>query len=163
MNAYWQSIDDFWREREELIHDTPRNEWAIGLYEWEGVVRLTPIELWLWGDMRELNAVFYPQWPVAGFFVDFANPVAKVAIECDGAAYHLDQAKDAERDRRLRELGWEVYRFSGRACRRERDEETLEATPAFDQLTRICQWHGLTRSRETVKAMAAALNGKAPA
>lgn len=161
MNRYWQDIADFWREREAFILSAPRNEWAIGVYEWQGLIQMTPLEQWMWGDMRELNAVFYPQWPVCGFFVDFANPVAKVAIECDGAAYHTDKGKDASRDSDLRDAGWEVYRFPGGACRRERDEETLEDTPAFRALESICRNHGLKRTREVTKAWSEHLLGVA--
>lgn len=35
---------------------------------------MTPIERWLWADIRHADAVFYPQYPVGNFFVDFANP-----------------------------------------------------------------------------------------
>jgi hypothetical protein len=155
VNRYWQNIEEFWREREEIILSAPRNEWAIGVYEWTDVIQMTPIEQALWGDIRELNAVFYPQWPVGGFFVDFANPVAKVALECDGAAWHKDKAKDATRDRKLAELGWEVYRFTGTECSRQRKEEFEEPRYrplAIELLLPICEAHGLRRTKEAVEA-----------
>lgn len=149
MNWYWQNIADFWRARQDLILAAPRNEWAIGVYEWQSLIQMTPIEQWLWGDIRELNAVFYPQWPVLGMFVDFANPVAKVVLECDGAQYHQDKEKDAARDAKLEQNGWNVYRFSGTMCRRELDEEREErgwhAELAADRLRQICEFHGLYR------------------
>lgn len=92
------------------------NEWAVDPYHWSGLVVMSPIEEWMWGAIRDVNAVFYPQYPVGKFFVDFANPKAKVAIECDGAAFHQDLDKDAERDRQLAELGWTVYRITGSEC-----------------------------------------------
>ena len=66
----------------------------------------------------------YPQWPQCGFFLDFANPVARVAIECDGREFH-DSVKDGRRDAILEAEGWTVYRLTGRDCLRlgEEDED----------------------------------------
>lgn len=73
------------------------------------------IEYDIWGSIRYLGLPFYPQYPVAGYFVDFADPVRKIAIECDGKAFH-DAKKDSKRDCELMELGWRVIRFTGRRC-----------------------------------------------
>lgn len=158
MNAYWQSIAKFWRDRQDVIMSGPANEWVIGVYEWDGLIRLTPIEEWLWGDIRDLNAVFYPQWPVGGFFVDFANPKTKVALECDGAQWHTDWRKDAARDAKLSEMGWDVYRFTGKECRREHTEEDYESGAwrerpmlASEYLQAICHQHALIRTKESIR------------
>jgi very-short-patch-repair endonuclease len=53
--------------------------------------------------------------------VDFAYPVARLAIEVDSARWHgaaPDQARDERRDRELRRLGWKVLRFAVRDIRR---------------------------------------------
>lgn len=94
------------------------DEWGVDPYAWDHVlgIRLTAIEFALWSDIRDANLVMYPQYPVGPFFVDFGNPAAKVAIECDGRAYHLDKAKDAERQRLIEARGWAVYRITGRDC-----------------------------------------------
>lgn len=114
----WQQIREFYKLAEPEIMAEKSNEWGLDPYFWDaGLVRMTPIEAWLWHDIRAVDLVLYPQYPVAGFFVDFANPKAKVAIECDGAAYHGDKAKDAARDATLRACGWSVYRISGKDCR----------------------------------------------
>ena len=47
---------------------------------------------------------------------------AMVDIECDGAPFHRDDERDAERDRALRERGWTVVRFSGRRIMHRLDE-----------------------------------------
>ena len=47
---------------------------------------------------------------------------AMVDIECDGAPFHSDDERDAERDRALREMGWAVVRFSGRRIKHRLDE-----------------------------------------
>lgn len=141
----WDATKAFYAENEEAIMAAPRNEWAIDPTAWNEVMTLTPIESWLWGDIREANAVFYPQWPVAGFFVDFANPVARVAIECDGAAYHLDKAKDAARDEKLADLGWTVYRITGGQCRTDCNEETGNPGYARRFVDAVVEAHGLRR------------------
>lgn len=115
--AYWQRIRAHYaRHGAELT--TCRSDWAIDPYAWDhdtGIV-MTPIESALWHDIRAEGAVFYPQYPVGRFFVDFANPAAKIAIECDGAAFHTDKAKDAARDAELAKAGWHIYRITGNAC-----------------------------------------------
>lgn len=94
------------------------SDWGLMPYEWEEAgVQFTPIESALWQDIRMEDLVLYPQYPVDRFFVDFGNPVWKVAIECDGAAWHLDKDKDAARDAALNKMGWLVYRISGKDCR----------------------------------------------
>lgn len=91
--------------------------WVYGIdpYAWEevpGMVNMTSIERLVWCDIRQIGLVMYPQVPVLNYFLDFANPVAKVAIECDGKDFH-DPIKDGERDARLAEIVWRVYRLPG--------------------------------------------------
>lgn len=80
----------------------------------------TPIESDMWHYIRALGLPFYPQYPVGRFFVDFADPAKKIAIECDGKQWH-DAAKDAKRDSVLLSLGWRVMRFTGRQCYLDQD------------------------------------------
>jgi very-short-patch-repair endonuclease len=66
-----------------------------------------------------------PQKPVENFIVDFVFSTINersgkrhfLAVECDGHDFHertKEQAKkDRSRDRRLQELGFSVYRFTG--------------------------------------------------
>jgi hypothetical protein len=140
-----------------------RNEWAIDAYAWDhdaGIV-MTPIERSLWHDIRAADLVLYPQWPVAGFFVDFGNPVAKVAIECDGKAFH-DPARDAKRQRLIEAEGWTVYRFTGRDCMGEclvdeEDEDTggtrTRYSETFQRIREIGQRHQIARSTQGSKEM----------
>ncbi len=94
------------------------DEWGVEPYSWEreAAVRLTPIEAVVWEELRDAGAVMYPQFPVGPYFVDFGNPVAKVAIECDGLLYHLDKKADAARERAILALGWAVWRITGSDC-----------------------------------------------
>lgn len=83
--------------------------------DWASI--FTPIEAAFWSDVRANSLPLWPQYPVGRFFVDFGNPVRKVAVECDGREFHLDKAKDAARDAELRRLGWSVYRIEGWQCK----------------------------------------------
>jgi very-short-patch-repair endonuclease len=116
-------------------------EWGIDPYEIDWLKVFTPIEFSLWQDIRQEGLVMYPQYPVAGYFLDFANPMAKVAIECDGAAYHLDKAKDAARDAKLRSIGWSVYRITGRDCKTDFDSETNAPGVARKLIRQIASQH----------------------
>ncbi|MEK6884412.1 MAG: DUF559 domain-containing protein [Nanoarchaeota archaeon] len=79
----------------------------------------TPIEEAMWMNIRTFGKCpMYPQYPVRKYFVDFGNPVVKVAIECDGKQYHTDKEKDLNRDKALLEAGWMVYRINGADCNR---------------------------------------------
>ena len=78
---------------------------------------MTPIEAAVWSDIRCAALPFFPQLPVLSYFLDFADPFKKIAIECDGKQWH-DAEKDAHRDARLADIGWTVYRITGSMCKR---------------------------------------------
>jgi very-short-patch-repair endonuclease len=116
--SQWGRIRAFYQGHEQALLTERADRWALDPYEWaiDAGITLTPIEEALWQDLRQAGVVMYPQYPVGRFFVDFANPKAKVAIECDGAQWHQDKAKDAARDQELQGLGWTVYRITGSHC-----------------------------------------------
>lgn len=120
----WQAIRDHYALLMPEIIDSKPWGYGIGAYEWDGkdMIHMTPIEWAVWQDIRCTGLVMYPQFPVAGFFVDFGNPVAKVAIECDGAMWH-DPALDAKRDAILAKHGWTVYRMTGSDCNKTCSED----------------------------------------
>lgn len=100
------------------------DDWFDDAYSWghEACIVLTPIEQALWHDIRAERLVLYPQYPVGRFFVDFGNPVWQVAVECDGARWHVDAEKDADRQQQIEALGWSVYRITGRDCMTDAEE-----------------------------------------
>ena len=155
----WNAIRDHYRAFTPQILAERKDEWAIDPYEWSEVLSLTPIEDWLWVHIRSANAVFYPQYPVGRFFVDFANPKAKVAIECDGAAFHQDKAKDRQRDEELAAMGWKVYRAPGYICVRDNNHETGRIREAARFVYRIVLDHGLSRNQSMNDMMSRALHG----
>lgn len=79
------------------------------------VTLFSPIEYDAWSEIRGYGLALWPQLPVGKFFVDFGNPVAKIALECDGREFH-DPAKDRARDAALNEMGWRVFRVTGSEC-----------------------------------------------
>ena len=77
---------------------------------------MTPQEARLWLRLRQLKRAghhFRRQTPIGGFIVDFACYGSRLVVELDGGqhaeARHL--SADAERDTRLRALGFRVMRF----------------------------------------------------
>jgi very-short-patch-repair endonuclease len=108
-----------WREAyiagERFIRAVPANRWAFDAYDFVRDGRFfTPIEREFWSVIRINGIVLYPQYPVGRFTVDFGNPVAGVAVECDGAAYHQDHAKEMARDAEIRAEGWEIFHLQGK-------------------------------------------------
>lgn len=144
----WKDVRALYAKLTHRIMETPKNEWADDPYFWEGVVHMTPIENWFWADIRQCDAVLYPQYPVRNFFVDFANPKAKVAIECDGYAFHKDKAKDIARDRLLIGHGWSVHRISGSDCHKDSDPETGNPGASLKFIQRIASSHGILRGSQ---------------
>ena len=148
----WNRIREHYRRNTTAIYAAGASDWGIDPYAWdsEAGIMLSPIEQWLWQDLRHVSAVVYPQYPVAGYFVDFGNPVARVAIECDGAAFHTDRAKDARRQAAIEANGWTVYRFTGSECWVDTVESEddngvplLVASPTRRRLREIVQQHGI--------------------
>ena len=122
-----------------------KNEWGIDPYAWDELYTLSPIERALWHDIRSIDCVLYPQYPVGGYFVDFGNPVAKVAIECDGKAFHIDKVKESIRQQNIEALGWTVYRISGSDCIKDFDEETMQSSIPYKFIKHIANIHGIKR------------------
>lgn len=87
----------------------------------------TPIEWDVWTVARGLAFDILPQYPSEGYFLDFANPFLRLAIECDGRAYHSgasNKARDEKRDTVLCGAGWSVLRIDGSRCVRLREDPT---------------------------------------
>lgn len=82
----------------------------------------SPIERILYDALVSQGYVVRTQVPCGRYSIDLAIPSLKLAIECDGKAYHSSPAQKAH-DRRknafLRKNGWRVLRFSGRQINRE--------------------------------------------
>ena len=99
--------------------------------KWEDF--FSPIESVAWGSIRTFGVPLYPQYPAMGFFLDFANPAVKVALEMDGKEWH-NKEKDLARDKKLYSAGWRVFRVPGRECYTDFDAPIFKSLDQFDDL-----------------------------
>lgn len=75
--------------------------------------------------------MMFPQVPVGGYFVDFGDPIRKIALEADGRDWH-DRDKDTARDGDLwANHGWRVYRVKGYQTMPRSRPETPWEDPDF--------------------------------
>lgn len=114
-------IRDYYINNEKLILDTFKKSKHLFFnpYPLDWQMILTPIEMNAWLTIRmKGDIVLYPQYPVLNYHLDFANPGLKIGLELDGAEFH-NKERDLKRDRKLRELGWKIYRISGKEMNRD--------------------------------------------
>ncbi len=144
----WAAIRQHYADLNSQINACEPSEWAIDPYSWDmgkNMIFMTPIEENFWADCREADLILYPQYPSCGYFLDFANPVAKVGIECDGKAFHMDKKRDAFRQSVLEKNGWCIYRITGKECNEDWDENG--ETPPYGRVLadHIGRTHGIKR------------------
>ncbi|MFA5898050.1 MAG: DUF559 domain-containing protein [Hyphomicrobium sp.] len=154
----WSAIRQHYADLNSQINSCVSSEWAIDPYSWDmgkHMIFMTPIEENFWADCREADLILYPQYPACGYFLDFANPVAKVGIECDGKAFHTDKERDAFRQSVLEKNGWIIYRITGKECNEDWDESGK--TPPFGRVLadHIGSTHGIKRARRKDRSMGA--------
>lgn len=145
MNPNFKAIKSHYFSLDADIMLSDKCQFGIDPYAWSSIVNLSPIEDRLWQDIRDIGLVFYPQYPVGRYFVDFGNPKAKVAIECDGKAFHQDKHADQRRQDEIEDLGWTVYRFTGKQCNELQPEHDDEYRgQAYRCLEAIGYMHGIS-------------------
>lgn len=102
---------------------------------------LTPAEAKLWSMLKNgnlLNRKFRRQHSIEDYIVDFYCPTERLIIELDGQV-HFDTeqiALDAERDRRLTDMGYTVLRFENKRVF-EDAEDVLRIIVAHFNLTNL--------------------------
>ncbi|MEH7505128.1 DUF559 domain-containing protein [Neobacillus drentensis] len=77
----------------------------------------SPIERRLYDALAFRGHAVETQVPCGKYRIDIAIRGARIAIECDGKAYHSSpeqKAHDRRKNAYLKEHGWKVLRFSGR-------------------------------------------------
>ncbi len=75
---------------------------------------LTDTERLLWKHLRarQLEGIkFRRQEPIGKFIVDFVSLEKQIVIEVDGGQHSVNEQKDRERDKWLRNEGFKVLRF----------------------------------------------------
>jgi len=100
---------------------------------------LTPAEAKLWTVLKNSafkDRKFRRQHSIENYIVDFYCPSEKLIIELDGQVhFNTDQmAHDAERDKRLTELGNKILRFENRMVFVALDEVLAEIERNFRQV-----------------------------
>ncbi len=82
---------------------------------------MSPIEAELYEAMCREGLSSIPQFYIRGYYVDFAFPDVRVAVEADGAAFHGPdrRERDRKRDWILLQAGWTVRRFHGTTIHRK--------------------------------------------
>lgn len=102
-----------WKERQKIksFYDNKRE---LSGYKYAVRWRFSPLEYQCWAELRSIpeGSGFWPEYPIGKYFVDFADPVHKIVIECDGAQFHADKEKDKTRQLEIESLGWTVIRFN---------------------------------------------------
>jgi BirA family biotin operon repressor/biotin-[acetyl-CoA-carboxylase] ligase len=93
----------------------------------------------LWYPLRRkhLGYRFKRQHPVGPFFLDFACPKLKLAIEVDGDSHFEDEhaiGYDLRRTALLQSEGWTVYRATNREVREEIDAVLSGIVALADEL-----------------------------
>jgi very-short-patch-repair endonuclease len=76
----------------------------------------SPLERMLYYAIRyDYKGKIVPQHPLGPYWIDFAIPSRKLALECDGLAYHSSskmKEHDRKRDAYMKRMGWKVMRFT---------------------------------------------------
>ena len=104
----------------------------------------SPFEEAVYADLVRLGLTVTPQVNVGSHRIDLVaeGDVARVAIECDGDAFHQDAAADLSRQIILERCGWKFIRIRGSEYYRDpkttiqrvvRELERLNVTPAHQQ------------------------------
>lgn len=78
----------------------------------------SPIESKLYDALTFNGFNVETQVPCGRYRIDLAIPRYRIAIECDGKAYHSSpnqKAHDRRKNTYLKKHGWKILRFSGRA------------------------------------------------
>lgn len=128
----WNNIEKFYREREGKILKNGKR-WMVSPSQFYWFEIFTPIERMFFEDIRRVgNIVLFPQYPVSGCFIDFANPALRIGVETDGKEWH-DREKDYQRDKDLEQLGWTIYRLTGKECNRDISLAEIEEDYSLSQ------------------------------
>ena len=85
-------------------------------------------------EMENRDLVFEKQHSIKRYYVDFAFPEHKIAIEVDGAYWHKDKEKDLKRQQDIELEGWTVLRYGEKRVNTEVDK-------CVDELCRVINNH----------------------
>ena len=93
--------------------------------------KFTPIEKQTWQLIRYHGLTFYPQIPILKYFIDFGNPIIRVGLEVDGQLWHSKE-KDRNRDCKLKQIGWQIFRATGSEVMRYMEDPCYEKCEDYE-------------------------------
>jgi very-short-patch-repair endonuclease len=93
-------------------------------------------------DLQAQGCTVFAQYPSCGFFIDLVaeKDGRRVAVECDGEVYHLDEhgelrAEDVLRQEILERAGWRVLRIPYRAWCKASGKQIARVFRALEELS----------------------------
>lgn len=98
-----------------IAYELQPNE-NVPLIDPESMKVESAIERRLYDALKFRGEFIKTQVPCGKYRIDIALPAYKIAIECDGKAYHStpeQKARDSRKNAYLKKNGWKVLRFSG--------------------------------------------------
>lgn len=110
----WVVIREYYQYCKPKIMANRRNGGGWSPYHLPFYKHFTPIETNIFNVIRCVGLPFVCQYPVGKYFIDFADPYLKVAIECDGKQHRYRVELDNIRDKFLSSEGWNIFRIEGR-------------------------------------------------
>lgn len=113
------------KRQEEEISMSMNYQVKLFLNNIWGEILFSPIEEFLHEALKrnKLDHLTQREYAIGPYKIDFAIPVVKLAIECDGAEYHRENQEQLDRDQRrdkyLARKGWRTLRIEGIAIRKD--------------------------------------------
>jgi very-short-patch-repair endonuclease len=95
----------------------------------------SPLERMLYYAIRhDYKGKIIPQHPLGPYWIDLAIPSRKLALECDGKAYHSSPKMiehDRKRDAYMTRMGWKVMRFTYKELLRDQLPKSTQKIHAY--------------------------------
>jgi len=102
---------------------------------WPTRIKLEPsyAEKYVITLLQELNITMERELKIGKWFIDFADPSRKLALEIDGRQHELPDRKlsDEKKDQYLVAAGWQVLRIKWKKITKEFREEIIESISKF--------------------------------
>lgn len=115
----------------------------------------SPAEMAIEVGLASIGKVYRAQHPVGGYFIDFAFPSYKIAVEIDDDSHLRPERKvrDRERDAWLRERGWVIIRLKDkRAVANPLEAKALVLEAMDGREENVFWWVELKEARKERKA-----------
>jgi len=109
--------------RKELLHFAYASKDWLKLATADNPKAASPFEQSVYRQLHGMGYDLIPQYKVGAYYLDFAvvGSQRRVALECDGDAYHQDVAADVSRQITLERCGWQFVRVRGSEYYRDPD------------------------------------------